>query len=127
MPKKIILPSGESNFFDLNQAHFRNSGSGINTVYPSPDDSGIYKTYPQDSGGFAIVERSGVFLFNNLSSKFSNSSGNLPVDNLEIFNPYIHYYSIKDTKSRNIPIEIPYVSSYKVSVVYNPYESRIPQ
>lgn len=122
-----ILPSGESNFFDLNQAHFRNNGSGINVVYPSPDDISIYKTYPQDSGGFARIERSGVFSFNELSSKFSNASGHLPVDNLEVFNPYIHYYTKKNNRNQNVPIEIPYVSSYKVSIEYNPYESRIPQ
>jgi hypothetical protein len=120
----VILPSGESNFFDLNQAHFRNNGNGINTIFPDPDDSGIYRTYPQDSGGFARIERSGIFMFDGISGKFS--SGNIAPDNLEVFNPYVHYYTKKDSRGNYKPVEIPYASTYKVSVIFNPYESRIP-
>ncbi len=112
----VVLPSSESNFFDYQQF-----GSPINSVFPSPENfvSGIYETYPKDPN--PVIERSNIFAFNGTVGRFSGP-GIIAQDNLEIFNPYIHYY----TNGGNA-ILIPYVSTYKVSIEFNPYESSIPQ
>ena len=47
-----ILPSGESNFFDLQQDRQRHRGSGINENYDYAKEaggSGVVATYPQDT------------------------------------------------------------------------------
>ena len=106
-----LIPSGEANFFDFSQ-------SGINNIYPSPSNfnSGIYVTYPKDANP---IERSGIFNSDGLISRFSNVNqvSGLKIESFEIFNPYIHYYRVKDN-----PIKIPYTSTYKVSVSYDPYK-----
>lgn len=115
-----LLPSGEANYYDFSQDRAYYNGSGINHIYPSPSDfseeSGIFKTYPSSA---TPIERSGIFNFDNLNSRFSNVSqvSGLKLESFEIFNPYIHYYRID-----NKPVKIPYISTYKVSIGYDPYK-----
>jgi len=67
VPTRGILPSGESNYFDISQAHDQ-KGSGINLVFPKPPEfivdqpnmTGIYKTYGADSD-LVIEDVSGIF------------------------------------------------------------------
>lgn len=87
-----VLPSGESNFFDLEQDRQKNDGSGINRIYDYAREnvgSGVIATYPQDSG-YSIVHspslfgdykpsgltsreyESGIFHFNGSSGIFSS-------------------------------------------------------
>lgn len=128
-----LLPSGEANYFDFSQDRSYHDGSGINAIYPSPtgvvqngiivkpkigggfEASGIYPTYPSDANP---VEKSGIFDFQNLDSRFSNVSqvSGLKIESFEIFNPYVHYYRVK-----NKQVEIPYVSTYRLGVEWNPY------
>jgi hypothetical protein len=115
-----LLPSGEANYYDFNQDRSYHGGSGINYLYPSPSGfnqaSGVIRTYPPNVNP---VEQSGIFSYNELSSAFSNVSqvSGLKIESFDIFNPYIHYYRID-----NQPVKIPYVSTYKVSINYNPYQ-----
>lgn len=113
-----LLPSGEANFFDFSQ-------SDINSIYPHPSGtvvngvfvpSGFFPTYPNAANP---VEKSGIFNYDDLSSRFSNVSqvSGLKIESFEVFNPYIHYYRVDNT-----PVKIPYVSTYKVSINYNPYQ-----
>lgn len=131
-----FLPSGEANYFDFAQDRSYHKTSGINAIYPSPtgipvqngifvkpkvgggfEASGIYPTYPQDVDP---VEKSGIFDFENLSSRFSNVSqvSGLKIESFEIFNPYIHYYR----SSKKEVVRIPYISTYKLSVSFDPYK-----
>lgn len=134
LPSGALLPSGEANFFDFSQSHENNSGSGINSLYPNPSGgifteeywniSGIYKTYPENSG-LTVVDTSGIFHYNGLSGVFSNgpqtrSSG---INDFVIFNPYIHYYSqvgVAPTFA-SAAIKIPFVSDYRIAYTFNPY------
>lgn len=119
----ILLPSGESNFFDYTQ--FKKE---INKEYPSPSgfatQSGIYKTYPP-SGNIQIPFISGVLNPSGLINRFSSASGNyVTVTNLGVFNSYIHYYGLNDDDMNGKSyqrIEIPYVSTFKVSLGFDPY------
>ena len=89
-----VLPSGESNFFDLQQDRQRNLGSGINKNYDYAKEaagSGILATYPQDpffsvsthnphkddkpSGLIDRYYESGIFHFSGIGS------GNPPASN----------------------------------------------
>ena len=110
----ILLPSGQSNFFDYSQFH-----NDINKYYPSPSESknfftngsGLYQTYP--SGYMVIGNGSGILSPSGLINPLSSSSGiYTTITNLNIFGDYIHYYN---------NIRIPFVSTYKVSVGFNPY------
>lgn len=119
-----ILPSGKAHFFDTAQSYINNSGSGINSVYPSPSGfsefSGVYKTYGPNAG-LGELDTSGIFQFNHNSGIFS--SGLIVHSGIStIFNPYIHYYAAIGLGS----VRIPYVSSYTVSSGYNPYKINLP-
>lgn len=105
----ILLPSGESNYVDYNQHR------EINLIYPSPVDfveaSSIYKTYPKDET--IVKNNTGIFHSYGLINPLSNSNGiYVSVTNLNVFGPYVHYYN---------NLVIPFVSTYKVSLGYNPY------
>lgn len=118
-----ILPSGEANYYDFTQDKYR--PSGINAEYPYPNltiqngtfvPSGFYPTYPPNVNP---VEKSGIFNYDGLVSRFTNVAqvSGLKIESFEIFNPYIHYYRVDD----NV-VKIPYISTYKVSVSYDPYK-----
>lgn len=93
-----ILPSGESNFYDYSQK--------------MPETSGV-----------SNPDESGIFHYNELVSSFSNVSevSGLKANDFEIFNNYIHYYPKPEDQS---PVKIPYVSTYKVSILFDPYTPR---
>lgn len=120
----MIFPSGEANFYDFAQDHSYHKGSGINRNLSYIDKSGeLYETYKVNESGLA--ERSGIFSFNKLISTFSNSSGTVIPDDIYLDNPYVHYYPDSKNKTnfkKNSPFYIPYISSYKVSIVYDPYK-----
>lgn len=150
IPISGVLPSGESNLFDSSQYHNIRSespshrGSGINTPYPYPNTntarqyayisgdnttnkfntnwwevSGIVKTYPSDDGKLVDESReSGIFHYNFSKSAFSNGSQaqSRQIENFTIFNNYIHHQLINQTI-----ISIPYVSTFKMSINWNPY------
>jgi hypothetical protein len=110
-----LLPSGEANYYDFTQDKYR--PSGINSEYPFPNVvSGLYPTYPPNVNP---VERSGIFNYDGLVSRFTNVSqvSGLKIESFDIFNPYIHYYRVND-----IAVKIPYVSTYKISISYDPYK-----
>lgn len=119
----MLFPSGEANYYDFSQDHSYHSGSGINIKY-TPTSGELYETYPPNSSG--IAERSGVFSYVNLISKFSSGSGNLPIDDFSLYNDYIHYYNKNEPTSKNIKknleFRVPFVSSFKASVVFDPYK-----
>lgn len=131
-PSSILLPSGYSNFFDTTQYTY-----DINTKFPSPDPknqsivpnnvlvSGIYKTYPKDVDVVASGRKYDLFQPSGLNNLLSNHSGiYVLTTNLGVFNSYIHYYGLNnddmDGKSSQ-RIEIPYVSTFKVSLGFDPY------
>ena len=128
-----ILPSSESLFYDIQQYHKHNMGSGINASYPSPSgfSSGVYGTYYANAN---FKEASGIFAYNELDSSISSASGYNTSNNFNSFNNYIHYYpkqlSILDrineaNKDTDVSLSIPYSSSYKVSTyIFNPYAPR---
>lgn len=123
MSSEIILPSGESNYFDPAQYHANNSGSGINAVFPSPSDfsdvSGMIKTFPSDA---VTSESSGIFSFYFLESRFSSAKALTPDEFFDGLGEYIHYFPVDEDKSKNgSPFEIPYLSTYKATSPYNPY------
>ena len=110
-----LLPSGEANFYDFTQDKYR--PSGINSEYPFPDvPSGLYPTYPPNVDP---IERSGIFNYDGLISRFSNVAqvSGLKIEGFEIFNPYIHHYRVNNTA-----VKIPYISTYKISISYDPYK-----
>lgn len=130
----IIIVSGISTYI----------GSGINFPYPYPDTitereyaytsddystgkfsdewwdtSGIIKTYPSNDGILCDEGRqSGILHYNGASGAFSNAQKvqSKQIEDFTIFNPYIHHERVND----NI-ISIPYVSTYKLSIDWNPY------
>lgn len=139
-----VLPSGESGGFDLAQ-------SGINAPFPYPnentaedlafsdgatradfpdqfsdgwwDASGTIRTYGPEEGQ---VAESGVFNFNELLSQFSNSqevSVNQITD-FTIFNSYIHHQVLPANDEKATKIEIPYLSTYSVSIDFDAYSGR---
>ena len=116
-----VLPSGESNFYDFSQDHSYNNGSGINANFPSPSDfthdSGTIRTYGAEGN---IVEESGVFSASNLEVPFSNATtaGVSGITDFTIFNNYIH----NQLSNNDTVVEIPFLSTYKVSEGFNPYE-----
>ena len=145
-----ILPSGEANFYDVRQTHFK--GSGINQPFPFPntltkdqfkyvsgnypsdfsddywDDSGVIRTYA-GSGEISVnALESGIFSKEGENSPFSN--GNIikqtQISDFAIFNGYIHHErfpgnSTKDFDKKDLLI-IPYISDYDVSIDWNPYK-----
>ena len=143
-----VLPSGEANFFDVAQHHEHNEGSGINATFPSPSrfivsgpgQSGAYVTNPEDPN-LEVVDKSGIFSYNNLNGVFSNgiqsrnasglidfSFGGISagsVTDFTGFNNYVHYYGEPTPATvlvpGIIPIRIPYISDVTVAVEYNPY------
>jgi hypothetical protein len=143
-----VLPSGEANFFDVAQHHEHNDGSGINAIFPSPSgfivsgpgQSGAYVTNPENPG-LEVVDKSGIFSYNNLSGVFSNgtqsrnasglidfSFGGISagsVTDFTGFNNYVHYYGEPTPPGAVvpgiIPIRIPYISDVTIAVEYDPY------
>lgn len=90
--------------------------------------SGIIKTYPSSDGALSDKNReSGIFHYdigtNRLgklatSGRFSNGEDVLAdqISDFKIFNKYIHH-----EKVRNQLVEIPYISTFRVSIDWNPY------
>lgn len=129
----IILPSSESLFYDIQQYHKHNQGSGINASYPNPSEflSGVYGTYYANAN---FKEASGIFAYNELDSSISSASGYNVSNNFNSFNNYIHYYPKRlddldyineSNKDTDVSLRIPYSSSFKVSAyVFNPYTPR---
>ena len=143
-----VLPSGEANFFDIAQHHEHNEGSGINAVFPSPSgfivsgpgQSGVYQTYGPNPN-LEVVDKSGIFSYNNLVGVFSNgtqsrnasglidfSFGGISagsVTDFTGFNNYVHYYGRPTSPGAInpgfIPIKIPYISDVTIAVEYDPY------
>ena len=115
-----VLPSGESNFYDFSQDYSYNNGSGINANFPSPSDfnhdSGTIRTYGAEGN---IVEKSGVFSASNLEIPFSNATtaGVSGITDFTIFNNYIH----NQLSNNDTVVQIPFLSTYKVSEGFNPY------
>jgi hypothetical protein len=115
-----ILPSGEANYYDFTQ-----SSKPLNETYPSPTGtaisgivpalSGFFPTYPKNANP---IEKSGIFNYENLVSRFSNVNqvSGLKIESFELFNPVILHYQLNDKV-----IKIPYISTYKVSISYDPY------
>lgn len=124
-----VLPSGESNFYDFSQDHSYNDGSGINANFPNPPDfnhaSGTIRTYGAEDN---IVETSGVFSASGLNIPFSNAStaGVSGITDFTIWNDYIHNQLSGITTTPNEDfhtiVQIPFLSTYKVSEGFNPYE-----
>lgn len=142
-----VLPSGEANSFDFRQ---QGSGINQDYPYPNlttsddlafesdadratfPDAfsdewwaaSGVVKTYPESSGALADDEReSGIFHFQQLLSRFSNASevsGN-QIDDFTIFNSYIHHQRLPANNNNAPAIQIPFVSTYSLSIDWNAY------
>lgn len=114
-PSSILLPSGQSNFFDYTQRVY-----DINTKFPSPSSalvSGIYNTYPKDVDVIVSGLKYDIFQPSGLNNLLSSHSGiYVSGTNLGVFNPYIHYYN---------NIKIPFVSTYKISLGYDPYPRKI--
>lgn len=124
--------------------------SGINVPYPYPnlttareyaytsDDntvgkfsdawweaSGIIKTYPADDG--LLVDRnrqSGILHYNGPSGRFSNGEqvkSNQVMD-FTLFNNYIHHELMPSNATNGEAIEIPYVSTFRPYIDWNPYK-----
>jgi hypothetical protein len=148
MPVSGLLPSGESNGFDVTQSHRMRSeapsfrGSGINVPFPYPneqteakykasdinnyysdawwDASGILKTYPSEDGVLCDQNRqSGIFHYNLERSRFSNGEDvrSKQIEDFTIFNNYIHHELVLPVGV----ISIPYISTFRTSVNWNPY------
>lgn len=118
----MIFPSGEANFYDFAQDHSYHRGSGINVKYVRTSGELLY-TYPPNSSG--IAERSGIFSFNGLISQFSSSNGQVTPDDFSLYAPYVHYYPDRKKSSnfkQDAAFYIPFVSSFKVSTIYDPYK-----
>ena len=145
IPISGVLPSGESGGFDNIQYHRSRAeaigakGSGINFPYPYPntttqnkyktngnsyteswwETSGILKTYPPDDGILLDENReSGIFHYNFSKGRFSNGEDvkSSQIEDFTIFNDYIHHELV----SFGI-VTIPYISTFKVSINWNPY------
>lgn len=149
IPISGILPSGEAGNFDTIQSHnIRGEaqnlqGSGINVPYPYPnsttdrkyaytsddtttgkftsgwwEESGILKTYPSDDGQLIDETReSGIFHYDGPKSAFSNGEQvkERQISDFTIFNYYIHHERIPSI------VTIPYVSTFRPSIDWNPY------
>jgi hypothetical protein len=116
LPSGAVLPSGEANFFDVSQDYSLNGGSGINFPFSS-NSSGVIETYgPEGSAG----EANSAFTPTNLATQFSNSQtvAFRQIDDFTIFNNYIHY----ETGVKGSFVYIPYISTFTVSVAFDPYE-----
>lgn len=67
-----------------------------------------------------------IFNYNKLSSIFSNASqvASFKEETFE-FSPYIHYYPKNDAPDTasldDFSLKIPYISSYDINKLYNPY------
>ena len=111
----MIFPSGEANFYDFTQDHSNNDGSGINVPFVD-HGSGVIATYGPDSNP---VETSGILAASGLATAFSNSQevSQTQITNFTIFNNYIHNTS----GVSGLPVLIPYLSTYTVSLKYDPY------
>ena len=123
----VLLPSGESNFFDFRQDYSARNGQGINTDYPSPFFGGsgnaLIATNLPSSGlttsglnGVGSGEL-GLLAYSNVDSLFSNASASLVsgITDFTIFNSYIHYYGVAVRNVRGnevMPVTIPYLSDY---------------
>jgi len=120
LPSGAVFPSGEANFYDFSQSHEYNGTSGINATYPSTDtfdpSGAALATYGADG---TVADKSGIFNMEDLSSRFSNAnSGEFDtIDDFTTFNSYIHFQSgVGGTAAK-----IPYISTYNVSTIFDPY------
>ena len=111
VPSAVLLPSGEMHFFDISQSGAGIVGPAINAVFPHPDESGIYKTYSAD---LDLVEKTGVFHYNNLESVLSNApeSRMVSITDFTVYNPYMHHED---------GVSIPYVSDATPVSLTTPY------
>lgn len=113
-----VLPSAEAGLFDFAQHHDNNSGSGINSAYPSP--SGFYN----ENHATIITDQareysnnedeSGVFHYNKLSGVLHNTGTKPAVMDFDIFNSFIHHENIA----------IPFISDFQVNQILESYPAR---
>lgn len=88
--------------------------------------SGIFKTYPSGDGQLVDAQReSGILHFNGEKSLFSNGSevSSKQITDFNIFNNYIHHIRLPQNNRKIRPsiVKIPFVSTFKVSINWNPY------
>ena len=147
-----ILPSGESNFYDIRQSHVLEGGSGINSIFPYPNEntakefadvsgvplethtdehwevSGVIRTYASEGEIPVNALESGIFSKEGEVSPFSN--GNLvkqnQIEDFTIFGNYIHHERFPPDSTKDFDkkelLQIPYISDYDVSIDWNPYK-----
>lgn len=130
----ILLPSGESSYYDFSQDYSYHDGSGINVLYPSPYFvSGLLATLPPSggntTGGTNGVGSGNIFNYGGLTGLFSNAEASLVsgINDFTIFNAYIHYYTIPTitvTGAANQTVFIPYISDYTVVPPFNIYDQQ---
>ena len=88
------------------------------------DEHGIIKTYPSDDGQLVSEERqSGIFNYNGSRGLFSNGEQvkNAQINDFKIFNNYIHHRLMPSTREPGEVVQIPYISTYRVSIDWNAY------
>lgn len=125
-----ILPSGQENYFDTKQNPNNNGGFPINAFYPSPKNpDGSFSGTPLLATSFSNelppeirriigqLKETGILHYENLIGRFSNATSTFSVQDFNIFNPYVHYYSSENQS----PVLIPYVSDYEVVLPISPY------
>jgi len=113
----MVLPSGESNYFDFAQHHDNNAGSGINFPFtPDTSGSGLIATYGPSGNP---VETKSTFAASDLSVPFSNAQDvqTKQIDDFAIFNTYVHY----ETGVDGVAVQIPFLSTYAVAPNFDPY------
>lgn len=69
-----------------------------------------YSQKMPETSGTHSPDDFGIFHYNGLASNFSSATPT--VYDFNPFNPYVHLYN---------NIQIPYLSSYKITTPYNPY------
>ena len=116
LPQGAVIPSGESNFYDTAQNFGNHAGSGIDVIYTNTG-SGVIATY-RTTG--ITQDTSGIFSPSGLTIPFSNSQDVAlrQIDDFTIFNNYIHY----ETGINGAFVSIPYISTYTVSLKFDPYK-----
>lgn len=110
--------------------------SGDNTTGKFTDGwweaSGIFKTYPSRDGVLCDKEReSGIFHYDSdivngrtiTSGIFSNGENvrSNQIEDFAIFNNYIHHQRLPSNSNNPEPLSIPYISTFKKSIDWNPY------
>lgn len=136
-----VMPSSEAAFFDFTQSHAHiqhvaKGPSGINYFFPFPSSisqvagspfsdewwgvSGVFKTYPPDSGLLIQPNEddSGIFHFNGQSGLFSLTGVKPPKIDFNLFSPFIHHGHDGNKEERT---EVPFISDYTISLPRFPY------